>query len=513
MQATRQNLNASNSGVADGEALAPSSAPRRSRNLGYIALLLLLGAAGYLRFEGLGVRSLWHDEICTWYVSRMPLGDSLKWVPELPQSPLYQFTLRALTNDPHPSESMLRWPAAFCGLGIVLTGWWLGRMSGSLGVGLALVGLLAFQPLQIHYSQEARPYSMLVLGAMLTTGLWYRFVRTSANRYLIAYVVVMVLSLYAHYLTVLTMMSHLAWWLIVSHKKRDPKTWLKPMLAMGIPAMLCVPLAIRYLTYRTSMFQGLGWIKPPTFVDGLMTLSRLTYHWQWVMLLLPIAITLWMLACMQRRSPEKSSVRKFSEGSDDLGGLMVCWLFFTWFGLLLISWMAHPAMVDRYALPSTVPALFIPLLIAHRVNARAPMAMMLIFVLSVLPQLSQRDYDPGLREMTSYLQQTADPQHDLVVFTMDPSIYPAWENSERLVFDYYPLKDISVSKLRMYPDGLSAASDVLNDPRRLYLIVLWADPFPILQAAQRKPEDFIINGHAFSQLSFPPYRLVKVAPM
>lgn len=67
--------------------------------------------------------------------------------------------------------------------------------------------------------------------------------------------------------------------------------------------------------------------------------------------------------------------------------------------------------------------------------------------------------------------------------------------------------------MHLGPDGVTAMNDILRDPRAMYLVVLWADPFAILKTAGRRPELFTIDGRTYSQLLFSPYRLVRVAPL
>ena len=121
--------------------------------------------------------------------------------------------------------------------------------------------------------------------------------------------------------------------------------------------------------------------------------------------------------------------------------------------------------------------------------------------------------DPGLRELAAYLQENVDPETEAAVLTLDAGVYPDWEDSERLIFDYYPINGVPVEELRLAADNVTAKNDILKDPRGLYLIVLWADPFPILEAAGRQPVPFQINGQSYSRLLFTPYRLVRVAPL
>ncbi len=490
----------------------------RNRVVFVAALTGLLLLATYARVEQIGLRSLWHDELCTWHASRMPLGESLRWGPELTKPPAYQLALRAVTQDPHPSESMLRLPAALCGLALLPVALWMGRLAGGLGIGLALLALLAVNALQVFYSREARPYSMLVLGCAMSTGLWYSLITNRRTGTLCAYVAVTALTLYAHYLAGLTIVGHAVWWL-VSRARRPAETpaakagALYPAIALVATGALCLPLVIRYLLYKTSMFQGLEWIATPTLLDALGVLSQLTFGPQWLIGILLPATIFWMAGALDV-IPKSWPLRRerLWSGCDDICGLLLLWLGGAWFGLLVISWLFHPAMVARYALPAAVPALFFPLVIAHRLDRRIPLVIAAVFAVAVIPDRLAPQAPLGFREMRTYLEQHVDPDRELVVLTIDNTVNRGWEDSGRLGFDYYPLHDVPVAELRLESDGVTAGNDTLEDPRGMYLIVLWADPFPILKAAGRVPMAIIHDGEPFSQLPFEPYRLVRVAP-
>jgi hypothetical protein len=511
--------------------MTPEQTSRRadgpSLQKAWIVLILLAVVLGaYLRLEGLGERSLWRDELCTWRVSRMDLAESMRWGPELTKPPLYQLALRVLTRDPHPSEAMLRLPAAACGLLVVVVGWWLGRLGGGRWVGAAMALLCALNGLQIYYSQEARPYSMLLLGCMLTTGLWYHLVIGGRWRFFLAYVVVAVLTLHAHYLAALTLAGHALWWLIFARtnpsKRRGP--WLRPFGALVATGILCMPIVVRYLYFRSSMFQGLSWIDPPTVLGTLDVLGRLTFGLQWVFVVLMPALALWIASASGVTLPDtpQPGGRVFGGRVDFCGLLLAC--FATgWFGLLVISWIAHPAMIARYALPASVPAILIPLILAHRLDRRMPLIIVAVFALASAPEWITRGYasqeppqwrsDPGLRELAAYLTEHADPTNEVVVLTLDATIYPEWEDSERLVFDYYPIEGVPIEELRLGPDNITAENDILKDPRGLYLIVLWADEMAIVEAAGRQIVPFEIEDRSFDRLLFTPYRLVHIAPL
>ena len=497
---------------------SPNRNTVRNRAAFLVAVLGLLSIASYCRIEQIGLRSLWRDELCTWHVSRMPLGESLRWGPELTKPPAYQLALRALTQDPHPSESMLRLPAALCGLALLPVALWLGRLVGGLRIGLALMALLSVNALQVFYSREARPYSMLVLGCAFSTGLWFMLVTTRRRGWLYAYIGVTTLTLYAHYLAGLTIVGHAAWWLVARSRQRAnapavAAQALQPVIALVATGVLCVPLAVRYMAYKTSMFQGLDWISTPTLLDAYGVLTQITFGHQWVIGLLAPATALWVSSALGIL-PKSWRLKRETlfTGRDDVCGLLLLWLGGAWFGLQVISWLVQPGMVARYALPAAVPALAFPLVMAYRLDQRLPMAIGLLFVVAMIPERLTQQVVPGFREMRTYLEQHVDRENEFAVLTIDNTIFTGWDDSERLGFQYYPIRDIRVAELHLATDGVTATNDTLTDPRGLYMIVLWADPFPILRAAGRDPVDIVFDGESFSRLPFEPYRLVRVAP-
>jgi len=495
-----------------------SGAPTAPRaRLEIVALILVVSLGTQLRFAGLGSRSLWLDEFSTWHVSAMPLAESLRWQPELTKPPLYQLLLRCLTNDPHPSEWELRLPAAVCGTLLIVAAWWLARRSGGWVTGCALAGLVTCHALQIEYSQEARAYSMMALGCTLSVTLWHKLVANPRPRYFWGYVVVTALSFHAHYLTLLAIVAAAFWWVLVWLRRPQSERSVRPLAALVITGILCGPIVVHYLYSRSSVFQGLAWIQPPTWESALEVLGKLTFGRVWVFALLGPAIALWLIASRGWTTERfRRPGGKLFTGADDLCGLLLVWFGCAWFGLLVISWIAHPAMVARYALPASIPALLIPLLVAYRLDRRAPLIIIVVFAIRAAPELVTHatEYDPGFRELAALLNRHVDPETEGVILTIDNRTYPNWEDMERLVFDYYPLDDIPVQALHLGPDGVTPKNSVLEeDPRALYMVVLWADPFAILEAAGRQARPIYLDGVAYSQLLFTPYRLVSVAPL
>ena len=498
---------------------SPEESPRTTRTVTILAialLLLLLAIGAFLRLKGLGIKSLWLDEFSTWHVSRMPFGESIRWGPELNNPPLYQLCLRAITADPRPSEFVLRLPAAVCGILTIAAGYWLACGAGGRRLALALTGLLACNALQIQYSQEARAYSMMVLGCTLSVAMWYRLVVTARLRYVCGYVLVTTIAFHAHFLTLLTVLAEVVWLLVVRKRKTRRQRKHLPIVALAASAMLCMPIVLHHLTHRASAFQGLTWIAQPTWHTALDVLQDLTAGRLWVFGLLVPAIAIWLGRQSGWLKSKKNATTDDPDDHQNMCVLTLCWLAAAWFGLLVISWIAHPAMLVRYAIPAAIPALLFPLLIAKRIHQYLPPAISVVVVIATagdwIGQASEYDY--GVRELVTFLQETVNPDQEGVVLTIDNRTYPGWDDMERLSFEYYPLEGIQVQELHLGPDGVTPDNKLLEqDPRALYLVVLVADPFAILEKAGRTTQPIQIDGVEHSQLLYSPYRLVRVAPI
>ncbi len=480
-----------------------------------LTLIVLAGAV--LRFDQLGARSLWLDELSTWHVSRMPLGESLRWGPELTKPPLYQLLLRVLTEDPRPSEARLRFPAAVAGVLVIPAGYWLGATLAGRAAGLALAALLCCQLLHIRYSQEARSYSLLVLGSILATAFWYRLVWARQRAAAVGYAVVAALTVYAHYLMVLTVAGHVLWWLLCVGRGTHRRGMRLPVVALVLTAVACAPLFVHYARHQSTVFQGLAWIPAASWSRALDSLGALTFGPAWVVLLL-VTVVWWWRA---RISARAAAATQSPPPPEELGGtirtgvgLLCCWFGCAWLGLIVISWIAQPALVDRYALPASIPALLLPVLVVSRIRRFAPLFLAGIVCAASAPDWAMYRWDvrPGFRELAAYLRDHVDPRTDVVVQVIDNATYPGWEDMERLGFAYYPLNGRAIMELPLRPDGAVADAAAWQDPRQFYLVVFRADPVPLMERAGRRLEPFEVDGAYYSQLLFEPYRLVKAAP-
>lgn len=133
-----------------------------------LAGLTALGAA--LRLHGLDAQSLWNDELASITTSQLPTVGQVYWYAGGPQHlPAYFVGLRYWLHLAGDSAVAARLPSALCGIATVPAMFALGRRWFGPVEGLIAAGLTAVLVVPLHFSQEARPYAVLLLAVTLST--------------------------------------------------------------------------------------------------------------------------------------------------------------------------------------------------------------------------------------------------------------------------------------------------------------------------------------------------------
>ena len=126
-----------------------------------LALILLLGLG--LRLWRIDA-ALWYDEAFSAWLARLPLTSLVEAALGDVHPPLYYLILAGVTWPGH-SEAALRLPSLLAGLGLI---WLVYRLALALGqsrnTALVAALLCAISPFQVYYSQEARPYALVMLA-------------------------------------------------------------------------------------------------------------------------------------------------------------------------------------------------------------------------------------------------------------------------------------------------------------------------------------------------------------
>jgi uncharacterized membrane protein len=133
---------------------------------------LVLGitlVAAALRLYNIGAAGLWTDEAgSVWMAAKHSVSAVWYWVAVLENKPPLYYWLLHFWLSAGRSEGVLRLLSALCGTLAVPVVYATGRIIGNRNVAIMAALLFSLSPINVHYSQEARMYSLLTLAAAVS---------------------------------------------------------------------------------------------------------------------------------------------------------------------------------------------------------------------------------------------------------------------------------------------------------------------------------------------------------
>lgn len=243
-------------------------APARSGALDPVFLWssLALAVAAALRLYRLGQNSLWVDEYSSLVTARL----SLTQIPAAALShnafepPLYFWLLHVVIGVFGDSETALRLLSVVAGVLtvplMVLLVRGIGESSRAASISAAL---LAVSPLHLWYSQEARPYALLVCLGVGSLVCLLRALQTGSTLAWAGFAGLAILAILAH---VVGVVFPLVGWLWALRIRRDPSTLQRLLASSVLIALATAPFG--YMLARAVLHaQGTG--SPPRSLTGL----------------------------------------------------------------------------------------------------------------------------------------------------------------------------------------------------------------------------------------------------
>jgi len=360
--------------------------------------IIVLGAA--LRLYGLGSESLWLDEASTARRVGMTYLALFSDAGNGTQLPLYFWVSKFWCDIAGTSEFALRIPAALFGILGLLMIYHLGRKLFNQAAGVWGVFFAAINPYLIHYSQEARPYTLLALLAMISWYYMLHLFRDVRVRDIAGYVISTTAVLYTHPLGFLILLTHLAGLLIYRRVPgyRIARRNLRPLLAAaGATIILFLPMLFRLIHQLSLKLDGhsaANWILAPSFPE-LFTTAIKYFMNPWLGVVVLVVAT---LAAVFRSASDRKA----------LPSMLFClsvWICFIAVPYV-ISVTVTPLFVTRYAIP------FLPIILIVLGWAIAGFEMLprriIIAILLVLTAFPIFDYHTKLdktpwREGAEYL--------------------------------------------------------------------------------------------------------------
>jgi 4-amino-4-deoxy-L-arabinose transferase-like glycosyltransferase len=134
---------------------------------------MMLAAA--LRLYQLGAEGLWFDEANTAVLATLPISELVERISVDNQAPLYFLLVKAATALLGHAEWAVRSVSAAAGVALVWLAHDVGRRLLSRNAARWAAVLAATSPMAIHYSQEARPYALLMVLVLAGFSIGWRF--------------------------------------------------------------------------------------------------------------------------------------------------------------------------------------------------------------------------------------------------------------------------------------------------------------------------------------------------
>jgi mannosyltransferase len=251
--------------LAHGATIDTIDLPRRARvRLGWLALILLWGA--WLR-AGQIQESLWLDELHTsWVVADgwAPIADRARAGN---QSPLYFYLVWGVVRVLGHAPWTLRLLSLAAGLALIIaTCGLVRRWSGCDECGLLTALLVASHPDCVFYAQEARPYALLQLSAVIHAGVFARLLERPTRTDRLFLVAGAVWLFYLHYTALLLLLAQARFcFLALLSSARQSSLAYRPRqyACDGLVFALCVSPTFTHLMHIARQRQNWARIVSP----------------------------------------------------------------------------------------------------------------------------------------------------------------------------------------------------------------------------------------------------------
>ena len=221
--------------------------------------IVFLGAL--LRVYALGAKSFWLDEIASVVIARMPGNSFWHWLwTDEGNMALYYVMLRPWLQI-HLGEATIRLLSVVPGVASIPVMYVLGRRLFGRGVGLLAAFLFAASTCAVVYSQEARGYSWLLLGTIVSTYLFVRLIERPSYAMASTYALAAGVTFYFHYFGLLVPLAH-AVSVVALRKLRRP--WKQLYVAIALMAVFAAPVL---WMIHIQPGRHLDWVQRPSLLE------------------------------------------------------------------------------------------------------------------------------------------------------------------------------------------------------------------------------------------------------
>ena len=465
-----------------------------AENLAHLAkkipwlLLAVLALAAFLRLFALGSESLWLDEAMSVSSSKTSLWSIAQTTASQDvHPPLYYFILHFWMLLFGQTETAIRSLSACLGIVSVFLMYKVGQELFDRKTGLIAGFLMAISAFAIAYSQEARPYALMLMLTLLSFFLFARILKAEvkSKAHIVLYTLVNILLAYTHIFGLFIIGAQVLYFILFQRRYAGARLAFWGAQAVTVVAFSPWIYVLFAYTFKGTI-EVLNWIPEPSLyivARSMGSLAGAGYLWAALGVILVLIIFCLCLAGVfyspnplkQHGAPESSKSSKLSKLAalitEPRTALLLIWFLFPLVIALVLSFAVRPIFATRYLIGIT-PVFY---LLAARgiegvnsfMKSRATQANLAAFSLIALVAIISA---PGLynyyahpqkeqwREATTLIEQMAQPG-DAVVFSEDADRYP---------FDYYYRDGTEISIL---PLEIIEKGEPIVGVGRLWLVI------------------------------------------
>jgi len=469
-----------------------------------IALLVLIIALGsFLRIYGLGAESIWLDEAHSVRVSSENLASVVRATTGH-HLPLYFVILHFWMSLLGTSEVAVRSLSAILGIISIPLIYYVGSQFFNKRVGLIGSFLSAISLYHILYSQEARPYALLLLLSLLSFLLFVQILKQDKKWFYLFYFLTNILLIYTHVFALFTIAAQMLF-LFLFWTKYKPQRF--KLLSVQMATVLAIlPVVSHVFGVATAMVEQGFWIREPSLMSLYGTLGTFAGGKHLAIL---IFLCLALIAPLSiRRIEGKLTLTRPLESLKGISWgirlealreilLLVIWLFLPLVLAFIISKVITPIYVHRYLIGAS-PALY--LLVAKGLSNLKVRSIIypviLLIVLLALPNLANYHTEYGKsqwRDVAQHVELNAQ-ENDVLVFCANFAQSP---------FDYYykgNLDEFGISNTVEDTEEIAAfVNEATSGKQRLWLILGHSGSNPPIETylRDRYPEDALVMERNF----------------
>lgn len=402
-----------------------------------------------LRTYDLGGESIWFDEGASVYSSREPISTIVNMLSTGPYYILYYTILHFWIKLFGDSEFSIRFPSVIFGMLSVYVIYKLGKLIFNTKVGLLSSFILSISLYHIRYSQEARPYSLLVLLVLLSNYYLIKILENKEKKYIVGYIISSIFMIYAHGYGIFYIISQNIYYIIF--KRKETRFWI---IIQGIVLsfiILWLPYFSKRIDNSIENMDMLYVLQIPTF-DSIYNTFKIFVGNEQILYIFITIIIIGLTIDLIIKGHYEDNIRKYT--------FVILWLFIPFVASIMISYAIVPLYHKRYLIAS-IPALI--LLFSKCISniKKIPIILSILIIIIMLQIPLMNNYYREIekdqwRDVVNYIEH-AKKDNDKIL------LYP---NFSIVSFGYYYKNDSDYIGI----DGSSNISDIVSNGNRVWLI-------------------------------------------